>query len=139
MACDSVPDHPQVVNGGFPDQQTLAAWMARAWVFLYPSLYEGFGIPYVEAMASGTAIVTSPNSGADYVLEHGRYGLIRGDAEIGDALISLLEDPQRRHAMAQDGLQHVGRFTWAEVSRQHVGFYERAIGIYARNPARPAA
>jgi phosphatidylinositol alpha-mannosyltransferase len=127
MACDYVPEHPSVVDGGFPIQEVLADWMARAWVFLYPSLYEGFGIPYAEALASGTVIVTSPNSGADYVLEHGRYGVMCGDDDIQAAVSALLADSAARKDLEQRGLQRAEHFSWRNVSQEHVQAYELAI------------
>jgi phosphatidylinositol alpha-mannosyltransferase len=127
MACDHVPTHPNVLNGGFPDHDTLASWMARAWVFLYPSLYEGFGIPYVEALASGTAVVTTPNSGADYVLESGRYGILSKDDEIHSAVLGLLGNAEARKSLEEQGLQRAERFSWRNVTQEHVQFYESAI------------
>ena len=78
--------HPSVTLHVHPDDATLAALLAEAWVFCYPSIYEGFGIPYIEAMAAGTAIVTSPNAGAGEVLKNGRYGIICDDDHFADDL-----------------------------------------------------
>jgi phosphatidylinositol alpha-mannosyltransferase len=132
MACDYVPEHPSVVDGGFPTQEELADWMARAWVFLYPSIYEGFGIPYVEALASGTAIVTSPNSGADYVLQHGRYGIVSEDGEFADTVNELLRDNDARQSLERRGLRRAERFSWENVSEEHIRIYESAMQTFSR-------
>ena len=127
MVCDHVPNHPRVVDGGFPTQAVLAEWMASAWIFLYPSVYEGFGIPYVEALASSTAVVTSPNSGANYVLEQGRFGMILTDDGIAAGLQVLLENADARRDLEIRGLQRADYFSWPNVARQHVTLYRQAI------------
>jgi phosphatidyl-myo-inositol alpha-mannosyltransferase len=124
MACDFVPQHDSIIDGRFPDEAMLAQWLGAAWVFAYPSVYEGFGVPYVEALASGTPIVTSANHGADYVLDGGRYGSICADDEFGPTIVSLLRDQERRHRMATSGLQRAQSFTWETVARAHSTLYE---------------
>lgn len=124
MACDFVPRHDSVIDGRFPDEAMLAQWLGAAWVFAYPSVYEGFGVPYVEALASGTPIVTSTNQGADYVLDGGRYGCICADDAFGATIVSLLRDQERRHRMATSGLQRAQSFTWEAVARAHCALYE---------------
>jgi glycosyltransferase involved in cell wall biosynthesis len=76
MAAPDAPDAPGVVQLGRPPTDELAEHYRRAWVFCLPSTYEGFGIPYVEAMASGTAVVASPNPGAREVLRNGALGRV---------------------------------------------------------------
>jgi glycosyltransferase involved in cell wall biosynthesis len=61
----------------------LASLYRRAWVFASPSIYEGFGLPYLEAMACGTAVVATSNPGSREVLGDGEYGRIADDAEFG--------------------------------------------------------
>ena len=67
MVCDHVSDacasHPNVAFHARPSDEQLAQLYREAWVFAFPSTYEGFGLPYVESMASGTAVLTSPNDG----------------------------------------------------------------------------
>ncbi|MEZ4700862.1 MAG: glycosyltransferase family 4 protein [Rhodothermales bacterium] len=129
MVADHAPEHPRVRNVRFPDDQTLAALYRSAWVFAYPSVYEGFGIPYIEAMASGTPVVCSANDGAGYVLDAGRYGTIAPDAAFGDAVVTLLDDAGRRDAMIRDGLARAAEFSWEAVARQHRAVYEEAIRL----------
>src|SRR5262245_10139324 len=79
FVADRCPEHAGVTLVRFPEDGALAALYREAWVFACPSSYEGFGIPYLEALASGTAVIASPNSGADYVLAAGKYGIIAED------------------------------------------------------------
>jgi glycosyltransferase involved in cell wall biosynthesis len=85
--------------------EDLAALYRRAWVYASPSAYEGFGLPYLEAMACGTCVVATPNPGSLEVLQDGRYGVLAEDAAFGDAVLALLGDATRRRAMEAAGLR----------------------------------
>lgn len=87
----------------------------RAWVFCLPSSYEGFGVPYIEAMACGTAVVATPNVGAMEVLDRGRYGRVADLPELGDALLALLKDDAARAAAVQKGLERAQEFDWSRI------------------------
>jgi phosphatidylinositol alpha-mannosyltransferase len=126
LVCDAFPDLPGVRPIRFPDDEALAALYRQAWVFAYPSVYEGFGIPYVEALASGTAIVSSPNSGARDVLADGRFGVIADDAAFGDQVVALLGDHERRRKLEEAGRQEASRYAWTVVAADHRKLYEEA-------------
>jgi phosphatidylinositol alpha-mannosyltransferase len=85
--------------------EDLAATYRRAWVYASPSVYEGFGLPYLEAMACGTCVVATPNPGSREVLDNGKYGVLADDADFGDALLALLGDARRRIEMEAAGLR----------------------------------
>jgi glycosyltransferase involved in cell wall biosynthesis len=98
------------VSGG-----RLAGLYRRAWVFCLPSSYEGFGVPYIEAMASGTPVVASPNPGAVEVTGQGRWGVIASDADLPRELQALLTDAERRSELAEAGLRRARDFGWETV------------------------
>lgn len=133
MVSDTVSDacrtHPNVRVLDRPDDDTLAAWYRRAWVFAYPSVYEGFGLTYIEAMASGTPIVASPNPGAQYVLDAGTYGAVVDDGAFASTLTALLHDPERRRHMAVQGLARAEAFSWPAIARQHADAYASLLGM----------
>jgi glycosyltransferase involved in cell wall biosynthesis len=105
----------------------MAELYRSAWVFCMPSTYEGFGLPYVEAIASGTPVVTSSNPGAEEILGGGRGGLIVPDAEIGQALLQLLTSESRRSELAAAGLERARYFSWdAAIDRLEVIYREVA-------------
>jgi glycosyltransferase involved in cell wall biosynthesis len=85
--------------------ESLASLYRRAWVYASPSTYEGFGLPYLEAMASGTAVVATPNPGSVEVLADGKYGLLADDVAFGGAVLDVLGNQQRRQEMEAMGLR----------------------------------
>lgn len=98
------PEAPGVNYHCGVDDAELADLYRRAWVYASPSSYEGFGLPYLEAMACGTPVVATPNPGSREVLDNGRYGILASDADFVPELARLLIDEPRRHALAQAGL-----------------------------------
>jgi glycosyltransferase involved in cell wall biosynthesis len=113
-----------IQNFGGVNDATLASLLRRAWVMCLPSSYEGFGRPYIEAMAAGTAVIASPNPGAREVLDNGRVGVIASDAELGGALVRLLTRAPERREFEQRGRLHAQRYAWDEIARQYERVYE---------------
>ena len=95
MVSDHADAMPGVEHVERPSDERLAVLMQEAWVMCLPSTYEGFGIPYIEAMAAGTAVVATPNLGARYVLDDGKAGLLCNKGELGVALVRMLGDSDR--------------------------------------------
>ncbi len=118
--------HPRVRVPQHPSDEELARLYQKAWVFAYPSVYEGFGIPYVEAMATGTAVCCTPNEGARYVLNDGEYGLFADDADFGDACVRLLTDESLRSSYVHKGLDRAQDFSWSTIAETHLDYYEQA-------------
>jgi phosphatidylinositol alpha-mannosyltransferase len=133
MVSDFCPEHPNVVSAGHPDDETLAELYREAWVFALPSTYEGFGIPYLEALASGTAVLSSSNSGAIHVLDKGKYGLIVDDESFGAYLIDLLNDPIKRRKLEIKGRKRAGKFSWTAVAAEHREIYAKIISEGSRS------
>lgn len=110
-----------------PDDDTLASLYRSAWVFAYPSVYEGFGIPYIEAMASGTAVLASPNAGAAYILQGGSTGMIVDDASFGGALCRILKDAALRSDYERRGIERSVHFSWSVVAQEHRKIYQSVL------------
>jgi phosphatidylinositol alpha-mannosyltransferase len=87
---------------GVSDEE-LAALYRRAWLYASPSTYEGFGLPYLEAMACGTAVLATPNPGSREVLGDGAYGRLVEDAVFGQTIVDLLGNPTARLALEVAG------------------------------------
>jgi glycosyltransferase involved in cell wall biosynthesis len=101
----SGPEMPGVTYRSGVDDAELATLYRRAWLYVSPSTYEGFGLPYLEAMACGTAVLATPNPGSDEVLAGGQFGKLVNDAAFGAATLNLLGDETARRAMEVRGLR----------------------------------
>jgi len=131
-AVAAVPGHLQVLRPGYLPFGDLAGYLAGAEVVAYPSLGEGFGLPVLEAMACGAAVLTTrelslPEVGGDAVAYCGTTA-----GEIGFELASLLRDPERRADLAARGVVRAATFTWAAAAAAHVRAYESALRRHAR-------
>lgn len=105
--------HKHVRFFGFVSDQTLAALYRLADVFVFPSLYEGFGLPPLEAMASGTPVITSNVSSLPEVVGDAALMIDPYDpAAIADAMRRVLETPALREELQRKGLARAREFSW---------------------------
>jgi alpha-1,3-rhamnosyl/mannosyltransferase len=114
---------------GYVPEEELPGLTAGATVFVYPSLYEGFGLPLGQAMAAGVPLVTSNVSSMPEVA--GDAALLvdpRSPAEIAAAMARLLESPDLRARLAQHGRARAQRYTWETCARQSLEFFRRLGG-----------
>ncbi len=113
---------------GHVDQPLLPAVYQGATLFLYPTLYEGFGLPVIEAMASGVPVITS-NGSALREIASGYAELVEPldvDA-MAQAIAGLMGDPARRQDLAQLGLKRAADFRWRRTAERTRDVYLAAI------------
>ena len=114
------------VLGSVPAAE-LPALYAGARVFAFPSLYEGFGIPILEAMAAGAPVLTSAVSSMPEVAGDGALLVDPESTEaIRDALERLLTDDELRRRLIEAGVERERRFTWVRTARETMDVYRRA-------------
>ena len=105
--------------------EDLPALYQGADAFLYPSLFEGFGIPLLEALASGVPVVTSRGSCfAEAAGPGSRYVDPRSPEELANAVKEILADAGRRRAMMEAGRRHAETFRPEILARRMVELYE---------------
>jgi alpha-1,3-rhamnosyl/mannosyltransferase len=107
---------------GYVDDEELARLYREAAVLLFPSRYEGFGLPVLEAMASGTPVVATEDEAVREVA--GDAALYATPAGLGSAVKRALAERSR---LAAAGLERARRFTWAATARKTLEAYEEAL------------
>ena len=127
-ACESYGVKDRVRQLGFLKKKDLRALYNLARIFVFPSLYEGSGLPPLEAMACGTPVVASSNSAIPEVVGHN--GLLvnpyRVDA-ITEAIRSLLEDSSFRNKLGAQGKIRAQEFDWNESARRVLDVYREVV------------
>ena len=120
---------------GHVAQEALPAIYQGATLFLYPTLYEGFGLPVVEAMASGVPVITSNTSALKEIAEG--YGHLVDPLDVdalADAIAHCLADEEHRRSLARLGKRRAEDFHWRKAAELTLDTYRAALGA----PARPA-
>ncbi len=120
---------------GFVPFDTMRVFYETAEVFCFPSLYEGFGLPPLEAMASGTAVVTSNVSSLPEVV--GDAAIMVNPENVFDiarGIKDLLLDEELRRNLVAQGLEQARKFSWERTARQVLETYEAAAEGSRRNP-----
>jgi glycosyltransferase involved in cell wall biosynthesis len=106
----------------------VADMYRRADVFVYPSHYEGFGLPVLEAMTLGTPVVCSDNSSLPEVAGDGAVMIDAGDAmAIGDGIMQVISDRQFRDTLIQRGYDRASQFSWRQTAAETLRAY-RMLG-----------
>jgi len=113
-----------VVFKGFVNDELLREFYRRANLVVYPSLYEGFGLPPLEAMASGTPVVTSNTSSIPEVVGEAAIMVNPHDTEqLARSIQHVLDDKELRAKMVEKGLAQVKKFNWYRVARNTLAVY----------------
>lgn len=113
---------------GYVSQTDLLELYQSASLFVYPSVYEGFGLPVLEAMAHGIPVICSraaslPEVGGDSVL----YFDPHNAGEISVMIERVLSSPELQEELREKGLRRAAAFTWEECARKHVEAYRKIL------------
>ena len=118
-AIDKYSLHDRVIPTGFVEEEDLPALYSMADAFVLPSLYEGFGIPLLEAMACGCPIVTSTQGSCPEVVD-GAGILVnpRDSGDIADGIYKVLSDRELAAELVAKGYKRVAQFSWEKCARE---------------------
>lgn len=108
-----------VVFTGYVKGEIKQSLLANAFLFVYPSFYEGFGLPVLEAMAWGVPVITGNVSSLPEVA--GDAALLidpRQWQEIAEAMLTLLSDPSRYENMSKQSLEQAKKFSWQRTAQK---------------------
>ena len=126
-AIAAVPAPLRLLRPGYLPFADLRAYLGAADVVAYPSHGEGFGLPVLEAMACGTAVLTTPRLSLPEVGGDAVAYTEPDDVAIAAALRALLTDADRRQRLGDAGIARAREFTWANSAEAHLASYARAV------------
>jgi glycosyltransferase involved in cell wall biosynthesis len=114
-----------VIFTGYVPNEEIISLYSGATIFIFPSFYEGFGIPPLEAMACGTPVVASNTSSipevvGDAALLFNPYNI----RKITEAIYSALTDEQLRNKLIEKGFERVKQFSWENTARETLQVYK---------------
>ena len=113
---------------GFVDDADLPALYSLSTLFVFPSLYEGFGLPLLEAMACGTPVLTSDSSSLPEVAGEASVTLPPDQPELWtEAIKTLLDDASKRTSLVAAGFLQSRQFTWMRAAKQLLSIYEQLL------------
>ena len=113
---------------GYLQDEELAALYSSCKAFVYPSLYEGFGLPPLEAMACGAPVITSRIPAISETV--GTAARLVDPRDVNDltrALAELLSDERMRRHFAEAGAEHVKKFTWEQTALKTLEVYRQIL------------
>lgn len=109
---------------GYVDQKDLPALYSGAREFIYPSLYEGFGIPVLESMACGCPVITSERGSLrELVNGHGLTIDPADSHDISQKMVQCMVDGELRYKLVKDAKTYIARFNWISYARKMIGIY----------------
>jgi len=129
MRLDSLGITQDVIFVDYTSDLGLAHYYSSAALLAYPSLYEGFGLPPLEAMACGCPVVTSNTSSLPEVVGEAAILVNPYDTDsLARAMRQVLTDSELRDNMVKKGLEQAKKFSWEETARQTLEVYNRVAG-----------
>ena len=128
MVTEPGPESPGVVyHTGIADED-LAQLYRECWVYASPSQYEGFGLPYLEAMASRTPVLATPNPGSLEIIGDRDCGILARDEEFADRLLDLLTDPDLRVKCVAEGARRADELSLERMLDRYESMIEQVAG-----------
>lgn len=124
-----VEGQKSILRLGFVDTEDLVAIYNLSTVFIMPSLYEGFGLPILEAMACGCPVITSKEGSLKEVAGNAAFYVdAYNETNIAEGLRKVFEDEPTQNEYRQKGLEQVNNFSWRKTALETIKSYEKVLG-----------
>lgn len=121
-------NNPNVVFKKHLNQNDLINLYRKARLFVYPSFYEGFGIPPVEAMGCGTPLIVSEYSAMQEVCQDAAvYADPHNIDDIAEKIEIVLKDKELQNQLIENGQKRVKEFDWEKIAKQHISVFETVL------------
>ncbi|MFX0028194.1 MAG: glycosyltransferase family 4 protein [Candidatus Hermodarchaeota archaeon] len=121
-----------IIFTGFTPRKDIIEFLNLAEIFIFPSLFEGFGIPNLEAMACGCPVITSNAFAIPEIV--GDAALILNNSmdpiELSNKIIQVLEDTNLKMKLIEKGLERVKLYSWKESAREVLSTYEKCLELH---------
>ena len=128
-------DDERVQFKGYVSNEELLVLYKSASLFVFPSFYEGFGFPPLEAMANGCPVVVSNSSSLPEVCGDAAYYVDPYDIEsISEGIYTVLTDESLRQSLIKKGFERVKLFNWEKAAREHLSVFEKVIRKDQKKP-----
>lgn len=115
----------KIITTGYIPEEDLPALYSGAFIFLYPSIYEGFGIPILEAMVCGVPVLTSNTSSMPEVGGNAAFYVNPQETEeIKNGILKILQDKDLREKMIEAGFKQINKFSWEDSAEKLVKIFE---------------
>ncbi len=125
-SCNSLKD--SIILTGYVADEDLAALYSGALAFVYPSFYEGFGLPPLEAMQCGVPVITSNTSSFPEIIKDAGIMVDPTDTDaICSSILEIYRDPSLRKTMSQKSLERASFFSWDNCTRETIAAYKAAL------------
>ncbi len=125
---DQSPYKKEIIWLGYVPKEELPIFYSMAEVFVYPSIYEGFGLPILEAMACGTPVITSQESSIPEVGGSSvSYINPNSIEQLTSQIIVLCSDSQKRKKYIQMGIKQAANFSWEKTAKETINLFETMI------------
>jgi glycosyltransferase involved in cell wall biosynthesis len=125
-AIKSSPYKKDIILPGYVDDEQLRYYYKNAKAFVFPSKYEGFGLPVLEAMKEGTPVVAFNNSSIEEIAK-GAAVLCNNDSEFKAGIENLLTDKNFSNSLIEAGYRKVNRYSWLETAKQTLDVIESVV------------
>lgn len=123
-----IQNHKDIICTGYVDHDILNALYSGAEAFIFPSLYEGFGVPILEAMASGTAIIASNITSIPEVAgDAARYVNPHDGSDIATAMLAIVRENGLRQALIEKGKEQMKKFSWNRTACETLKVYHELL------------